>query len=121
MSGMTISKSYAVLVGLEAYGNFRKGRKKTREARQDVRKKVKGIDTGKGNENAVMHDSADVQMKQAKEEERLREDNKTALGFMRKCKFALCEGMRSGADTALERVLIGIVRIRPREPMVETG
>lgn len=30
MSHVSISKSYAILVGLEAYGNIRKGRRKTR-------------------------------------------------------------------------------------------
>lgn len=39
MSHVSISKSYAILVGLEAYGNFRKGKKKTKRVVRDAANK----------------------------------------------------------------------------------
>lgn len=40
MSHVSISKSYAILVGLEAYTNFRKGKKKTKLAANETADKV---------------------------------------------------------------------------------
>lgn len=40
MSHVSISKSYAILVGLEAYSNFRKGKKKTKSAANETADKV---------------------------------------------------------------------------------
>lgn len=40
MSHVSISKSYAILVGLEAYGNFCKGKKKTKHAAHKTTNKI---------------------------------------------------------------------------------
>lgn len=40
MSHVSISKSYAILVGLEAYGNFLKCKKKTKQTAKDTADKV---------------------------------------------------------------------------------
>lgn len=125
MSHVSISKSYAILVGLEAYGNFCKGKKKTKRAAYKTTNKVidKALPGGtphlhksKEDENAKeqyqidkpTHYSADGTAdigkneksdKQSKKQEKKKGDkNNFTARCMRKCKCVLGGCFKAGGS-----------------------
>lgn len=127
MSHVSISKSYAILVGLEAYGNLRKGKKKTKRAAHETTNKVIDkvlpnatfhLHKSKEEENAKeqyqidkpTHYSADgtadggeddISDKQLKKKKR--NENSFAVRCMRKCKCV----MRNCFETAGTTLTMG--------------
>lgn len=93
MSHVSISKSYAILVGLEAYGNLCKGKKKGKRAAHATADKVLPAGTAEHHRNnkdglIVKPDTVtDATRKQIKEEEGKREENRVVVRAMKKCKL----------------------------------
>jgi len=106
MSGVTVSKSYALLLGLEAYGNFKKGKKKAKGAAKDafhkfipesisrhkesdsrdvrgVGKDKQGVD--KGDKPGTGDGTRDENT--VKEKEQVREESEPVVKMIQDCRF----------------------------------
>lgn len=101
MSHVSISKSYAILVGLEAYGNFRKGKKKTKRAARDAankalpetmahhdERKEQAIVDGNTTTDTTRRPAPDKDLqKKIDNEENKRDQNSFVVRMMQKCKY----------------------------------
>jgi hypothetical protein len=102
LSSVTISKSYAILIGLEAWGNVRKEKKKAKEVFEKAEQKLVSIRTGVSkrgtkDENASEKDPVakddtspprincgHTATKAVKKEEQMRENNGLVVRLMQK-------------------------------------
>lgn len=124
MSHVSISKSYAILVGLEAYGNLCKGKKKTKRAAHETTNKVMDkvlpsatfhLHKSKEDKNTKeqyeidkpTHYSADGTADNGKDEisdkqlKKKHNENSFAVRCMRKCKCVLRDCFETAGTTLI--------------------